>query len=88
MWKIYRALRDLEATIYKRADGDPNYLVDKFTLDILRTSDQPSYTLQTLRRLKVSLSDMKRLVKRRWVNIKRDVEGNFSFEISSLGQKV
>lgn len=82
MQDIMRALRHLEAALHlaDRHDGD--------VLTRLIEAPIDAFTSQDLRRMKIPMEEMKDLAKRRLVNIKRDVEGDFYFEVSTLGRQV
>jgi hypothetical protein len=87
MRNLIRAVRQLEASLDLSADialdGE-----DRDLLDLLVLAPKDSFTTQDLRRMRVDIRDVKRLVQKRLVNIKRDVSGDFYFELSSLGRKV
>jgi len=82
MQDIMRALRHLEAALH---------LADKpreETLVRLIEAPMDAFTSQDLRRMKIPMEEIKDLAKRRLVNIKRDVDGDFYFEVSTLGRQV
>lgn len=87
MKNLIQAVRLLEASLDLSADvaldGE-----DRDLLDLLVLAPKDSFTTQDLRRMRVDIRDVKRLVQKRLVNIKRDVSGDFYFELSSLGRKV
>ena len=87
MKNLIHAVRLLEASLGLSADV-ALAVEDRDVLDRLLMAPKDSFTSQDLRRMRVDIRDVKRLVQKRLVNIKRNVEGDFYFELSNLGKQV